>query len=310
VIVGPNPCIDRRVRLGHFEPGHVHRAQGVEEVIGGGGVNAARVAAGLGADVRLVTAIPARDEESVVARLRGEGLELSWVRGGGQIRVATILREGAGRTSIVNEPGSVLDSRAWEGISRLALRGLGQARLLVCSGSLPPGAPTDGYARLARQARHLGSSCIVDAAGEALAAVLDAGEGLVVPNLAEAEAILFGPRPEPVHPEDAPERARGAATELLKKGAHRVVITAGSAGAAFAEQGAHTRTGWVDAKAVQVIDPVGAGDAFSAGLAVQIEGGAALGEAVEFAVSVASSYLAESGRRSRPAPVECDPVGR
>ena len=58
-------------------------------------------------------------------------------------------------------------------------------RYLVTSGSLPPGAPTDIYARLASSARARGTRVVLDTSGPALAAALDAGVWLVKPSLNE-----------------------------------------------------------------------------------------------------------------------------
>lgn len=193
--------------------------------------------------------------------------------------------------SVLNEPGPTVAAHEWEAFLRLAGDRLRAGQILLCSGSLPPGAPGDGYAYLAREARHAGSHCLIDAAGEVLAATLEAGEGIVVPNLAEAEALLDGPRPEAVHPEDAPERARDAANRLLRRGAHAAIVTAGGAGAAYAEQGRSGRRGWVPAPEVAARNPIGAGDAFAAGLGLRLESGAPLDEAVAFGVAVAAAHV-------------------
>jgi 1-phosphofructokinase family hexose kinase len=304
VIAGPNPSIDRLIGLDRFNPGHIHRAERVEARIGGGGINAARVASRLGASATLVTVLPEIDERRLAESLAREGVSFQWVRGHGQVRVATIVREREGRMSVLNEPGADLDVREWEAFTRIALGNLTRGRVLLCSGSLPPGAPADGYARMAREARHLGSRCLVDAAAGTLEATLEAREGLVVPNLAEAESVLNGPRAEPVHPVDAPERARAAAEGLLRRGAHAAVVTAGGAGAAYAERGARGARGWVVAPDVAANSPIGAGDAFAAGLALRVEGGAPLAEAVAYAVAVAAAHVEGEDGQLRPERVQ------
>jgi fructose-1-phosphate kinase PfkB-like protein len=133
-----------------------------------------------------------------------------------------------------------------------------------------------------------GSAYVIDAAGEVLAAALDAGEGLVVPNLTEAETVIHGPRPEAVDPHDAPERAVEAVNHLLRLGAHRAIVTAG---AAYAEQGPHAPRGWVSAPDVAARNPIGAGDAFAAGLGLRLESGARLDDAVMFGAAVASAHV-------------------
>jgi 1-phosphofructokinase len=292
LIAGPNLAIDRIVGVERFDPGHIHRAKRVEARVGGGGANAARVAKLLGAPAKLITVIPELDAANLSNSLVGEGLDVEWVSCRGQVRIATILCEEAGRMSVLNEPGPTVDAHEWERFTRLVDSRLRRAQVLLCSGSLPPGAPTDGYAVLARRARHARCPCVVDVAGPALAATIATGEGVVTPNLAEAESLLFGSRTQAVNADDdAAERAQDAANQLLHQGAFRVVVTAGKSGAAYAEQGPRSPRGWIPAPRVTAGSPIGAGDAFACGLGLRLQAGAALDDAVAYAVAVAAAHV-------------------
>jgi 1-phosphofructokinase family hexose kinase len=292
LIAGPNLSIDRTIGIDRFDLGHIHRVEHVEARVGGGGANAARVARSLGAQARLITIVPQLDAHILAAAFARDGVEADWVHCGGQTRIATILREPVGRLSVLNEPGPTVDAHEWEAFTKLAAGRLRRGEVLLCSGSLPPGAPVDGYAYLAREARHMGCRCVVDAAGRPLEAILETGEGILTPNLAEAESVLYGPRAQVVHADDdPPERAREAADALLHRGATNVVVTAGKAGAAYAEQGPRGRRGWVAAPEVETQSPIGAGDAFAAGLGFRLEHGAARDQAVAYAVAVAAAHV-------------------
>jgi fructose-1-phosphate kinase PfkB-like protein len=153
LIAGPNLSIDRTIGVERFDAGHIHRARRVEARVGGGGANAARIALQLDAPARLITIIPAADVRVVVQSLDHERVPHAWVRCRGRIRIATILHEEVGRVSVLSEPGARVDAREWEAFLRLARGRVRDGELLLCSGSLPPGAPADGYAYLARQAR-------------------------------------------------------------------------------------------------------------------------------------------------------------
>lgn len=148
VIAGPNPSIDRFLGVERFEPGYVHRTEGVTVRAAGGGVNAARVAARLRGAATVVTNLPDGDEARLVDGLRREGVDVKWARCAGSARIATILRERQGRTTMLTEPGARLDVRDWEAVRHLVLGAVRPGRVLLCSGSLPPGAPVDGYAAL------------------------------------------------------------------------------------------------------------------------------------------------------------------
>ena len=80
--------------------------------------------------------------------------------------------------------------------------------MLACSGSLPPGAPGDAYARLVGLAHAAGALAIVDVGGEQLAAAVAAGADAVTPNLAEAEGLLHGRADETVDAGDVAVVAR------------------------------------------------------------------------------------------------------
>lgn len=104
--------------------------------------------------------------------------------------------------------------------------------------------------------------------------------------------VIAGPN----EPEDAPDRAREDASGLIRQGAHAVAVTAGGDGVAFAERGPRGRCGWVAAPAVRLRNPVGAGDAFAAALALGIEAGGKLDGAVGRSVLIASAHVSsESG---------------
>jgi fructose-1-phosphate kinase PfkB-like protein len=163
---------------------------------------------------------------------------------------------------------------------------------VVGSGSLPPGLPSDTYAQLCRTAREHGARVVVDAARDALAGVLAAEPDLVTPNLAEAEGMTGGVLVEAsAHVEDRAEireRAQLAARSLRAAGARRAAVTAGAHGAAYADDEGEL---WWDAPAVAVVNPIGAGDVFVAGVVDHLCSGAGWRDAVRRGVLVASAAV-------------------
>ncbi len=93
----------------------------------------------------------------------------------------------------------------------------------------------------------------------------------MTPNLAEAEGLLHGRADEAVEASSgARGRAEAAAGELVAAGARAAVVTAAAAGAAVAAEG---RVTWLAAPRVEVRNPIGAGDVFTAALAAALETG-------------------------------------
>ena len=238
VIAGPNLTIDRTLAIDELRPGEVLRFERAVVTPGGKGVNVARVARDLGADAVLVGLLPGRTGVAGAALLGDERIVVRGVEVGGELRSTAVVLEHSGRVTVLNEPGPVLAPGEWELYEGVVADALSGERVLACSGSLPPGAPADAYARLVGLAHAAGAMAIVDVGGEQLAAAVAAGADVVTPNLAEAEGLLHGRADETVEAGDVGavrERAVAAARALVERGAARAVVTAAEAGAAVAD---------------------------------------------------------------------------
>lgn len=308
-VAGPNLTIDRTTTLPGLTPGAVLRTGPVAVTPGGKGVNVVRAVTRLGVDARVVAYAAGRLGEAAIGMLGDEGVPVRPVRIAGELRSTLVVTDDAGRVTVVNEPGPTLGAGDWARLEAAVGEELAHADGLVCSGSIPPGAPADAYARLVALAHRRGVPAFVDAAGAVLDAALAAGPDAVLPNLAEAEAVLGRAHGEAVEPgADARDRAALAARDLRARGAEAAVVTAGAAGAAVAadavdpeEPGvepvaadgvvAFEDVAWVPARAVMVANPIGAGDAFTAGYAVAVLGGAPPPAAVRQAVAVAAAAV-------------------
>jgi 1-phosphofructokinase family hexose kinase len=267
LIAGPNLTIDRTSTIPELRPGEVLRLSDVIVTPGGKGLNVARSALALGAPATLVAFVPGRTGRAAAELIADEGVALTGVPVGGEIRSTSVILEPGGRATVLNEPGPPLAEGDWAALEAAVGSAPAGHGVLVCSGSLPPGSPDDGYARLVRLAR----VSVVDAAGALLSAALEARPDVVTPNLGEAEGLLHGRADEAIEAApDARERAEAAAEALVRAGARAAVVTAAAAGAAAAADGATT---WLPAPRVTVRNPIGAGDALTAALSAALEAG-------------------------------------
>ena len=272
LIAGPNLTIDRTSALPALRPGEVLRTGAVEVTPGGKGLNVARAARALGVPAVLVAFVPGHTGRAAADLIAAEGVSLAGVPVGGEIRSTAVILEPGGRATVINEPGPPLAGGDWAALEATVDAALADHRVLVCSGSLPPESPEDGYARLVARARDAGRLTVVDAGGAVLGAALAGRPDVVTPNLAEAEGLLRGRADESVEASpDARPRAEAAAAELVRAGAGAAVVTAAAAGAAVATGGATT---WIAAPRVAAVrNPIGAGDVLTAMLAAALEEG-------------------------------------
>jgi 1-phosphofructokinase family hexose kinase len=293
LIAGPNLTIDRTLTIGELRPGEVLRFDRVVVTPGGKGLNVARAARALGHPALLVAFLPGHTGRAAAAMIAEEGIELSGVPTPGELRSTAVVQERGGRTTVLNEPGPPVDERRWADYENSVRGRLTPRTLLVCSGSVPPGAPRDAYGRLTEIAHAAGARSVVDAAGETLLRALDAVPDLVTPNLAEAEGALGlaagGAAVE--SGADARPRATAAAEALLRQGARAAVVTADAAGAAVAD------AGWAAAEFIpaprvaEVRNPIGAGDVLLSALAAALERGEGLSEAARAGVAAAAASV-------------------
>ncbi|HEU0195578.1 MAG TPA: PfkB family carbohydrate kinase, partial [Gaiellales bacterium] len=78
-----NPSIDRLFEIERLRPGEVHRPQSFVQVAGGKGVNAARAAAALGAEVHVLAILAGHAGRWLADQLEAAGIAVDavWVDG-------------------------------------------------------------------------------------------------------------------------------------------------------------------------------------------------------------------------------------
>jgi 1-phosphofructokinase family hexose kinase len=154
--------------------------------------------------------------------------------------------------------------------------------VMVFSGSLPPGAPDDLYARAIALAAGAGIKTILDAAGFALRYGIAAKPDLVKPNRAEAEELLG----VSLNSEAA---LIAGARQLLASGARAAVISLGAAGAVYASDAGVWRA---RAPQVKARNSVGSGDAMVAALASAMIRSLPPPDALRLAIALGSATAA------------------
>jgi 1-phosphofructokinase family hexose kinase len=219
VTVTPNPALDLTWTASHIVPGESHRVATVVSRAGGKGVNVARVAAQQGFETLAVAPIGGATGDEFAADLVAAALESRLVPvAATSRRTAAFVDTGTGVTTLFNEFGESLLPGEWDCLEAAVASVLGEARVLVLSGSLPPDAPADVAARFVSLARERGIPIIVDTSGPALLAAADARADVLKPN--REELLSATGETDPVT----------AARSLIARGAGLVLVSLGADG--------------------------------------------------------------------------------
>ena len=174
--VSLNAAVDKTVSVEHLVAGAIHRPVVRSVVAGGKAANVVRAARHLGLDGAIVAALGGHAGAWYRAQLAERAIGLFEVAVPGETRTClSVLDESTGELTEFYEAGARLDAAAWRDVEtalQKAIGGDGDGVVVVLAGSLPPGAPVDGYARLAAIAAEAGARAVVDSEGESLAAAL------------------------------------------------------------------------------------------------------------------------------------------
>src|SRR4051794_6911701 len=171
-----NLALDVTYEVDGLQVGGSHRVERIRRRAGGKGVNVARVAATLGHQVLVLGFVGGVTGELVAEELFDAGLTALLTPIAGETRRTVAIVNGVdGDATIFNESGPSVTSDEWRAF--LDRMPWGRMGVLACSGSLPPGLPSDAYAELAVRARHHDVLSVIDTGGDALTAAGPAGAG-------------------------------------------------------------------------------------------------------------------------------------
>lgn len=295
-IVSLNPAVDKYLRLKRLRQGEYQQVEEAVTSAGGKGINVAGVARELGEAVTLLGFFGGYTGEFLLSELPKEGIETVAVRVAEATRVAFVLvEEELPRETEIVEPGAAFTAAEFESLRGHLARLARQSRMVVLTGSVPPGAPAGVYAQL------------LAACGSAAPAILDTSEpwlragfsgarapDFIKPNRREAERLL-GRRL------DSAAAMEAALSELAAQVAGPM-ISDGRSGMYARYQGALWQA---IPPELCVVNSVGSGDASVAGLAVGLARGMEFGEALRLASACgAANVLTKECAQVRRADIE------
>jgi len=294
------------LRLSVPSPARFETAHHLDVQIGGAEANVAAACARLGARTAWVSALPTNAwGDRILAELRGHGVDCQYVRRIADARVGTYFLE----YGVSPRPIRVLYDRrdsafARVGVDEIDWRPVREARLVHLSGVTP--ALGEGGRALVRRAMAEARELSFDVNYRATLWSPDAARAFVEEVLpvarylflGESEArTVFGLDGAPERMVDAVGRLAPKATVTLLRGADGCLTLDG--GRLVQPRRRHT---------VQMVDPIGAGDAFVAGFLWASLAGRSRDDAVEVGNAVAALKCSIWGDIARISPRDVDDV--
>lgn len=258
ITVTPNGSLDLTLERVGAPAGDEQSVRLLAETAGGKGHNVARFLVAAGHDVTALGFAGGQVGLRLAAMLREGGVPTDLTPIDGQTRQdVTILGTSPVRRSYVMTGPTVTadDCGRLTAAVRAAAPGV---RFVVLAGSLPPGSPVGLYADIINAVRP--TPVILDSSGDALVAGVEAGPWMIKIN--RDELGVFEPR---LPAADAPAAAwsRSLAALAARTAVTCWWVTLGEAGSVGWVEGEVIRT---PGPRIEVVNTLGAGDAFLAGL--------------------------------------------
>ena len=258
----------------------VNRAEATLDGVAGKAVNVAKVLQALGAKPVALGFLGGERGKTLAAALWERRIPMEFIETAAPTRqcLTVIDQDSAVQTELVEEshPVKRADYHRLVGVVQRRLR---TAKALVMSGTLTPGGPESFYARCVQLARHAGVLSLVDARGGPLLKAIKARPGLVKPNRSELAATVGRNLADE---KDILQAMR----ELCALGAERVVVTAGREPTLAYDGQKFWR---IKPPKVKTVNPIGSGDAFTAGLVWRLLQDDDLGEACRWGTAAGAT---------------------
>jgi ribokinase len=267
-------------------PGETLAARSLHQGMGGKGANQAVAAARLGAQVALIARVggDAYGREAVLA-YESEGIDASFIQRAEDqpTGTAAILVDDAAENCIIVVAGANAELTSDD--VKAAGSAIEQSAVVLCQLETPTESAVEAF-RLARSASAL--TILTPAPAEYVTDELLALCDVCVPNKAEISEITG-------HAVENAADALRAAQRLRGRGVRRVALTMGSDGVLLLDDSGSAH---IAAMPVEAVDTTGAGDAFTAALAVSLADGLDFDDAARRAVVVSGISVTRTGTQT------------
>jgi 6-phosphofructokinase 2 len=283
----PNPALDISTSVARIVPTNKLRCSAARRDPGGGGINVARVIRRLGGEVTAIYPCGGAAGQLLSRLVEREGIASETLEIAEETREDfSVHEETSGKQYRFVLPGPALAEPEW----RACLDKLGALQnpgdFVVASGSLPPGTPSDFYARACRIAKSCKAKFVLDTSGPALNAALAEGVYLIKPNLRELCEIVG------TQLDDEAAWVRACVGLVKSRQVEIVALSLGHRGALLVGRECVLRA---EALPITAVSSVGAGDSFLGAMVWSLVAGFDLEHAFRLGVAAGSSAVLNPG---------------
>ena len=223
--VSLNPAIDTRLVLDEFQVGRVNRVSEARRAPGGKAAHVAMALQGLGENPAWIGFAGGATGDELMEGLRRLKIEAVSVPTVHDTRVNLEIIDTLGVTEIL-EPGGTITQSEWCEIQKTCaqeFKRVADKKIVLISGSQPPGVPAEASAALVKLAQSAGCLVFLDTGGSALSEALAAEPDFVKINSEEAQGVTG------IAVNDPPSAGQ-VIRKLLERGAKSAAISLGDRG--------------------------------------------------------------------------------
>lgn len=288
VAAGLSPAWQQILRFEELRIGEVNRAVEAHWCASGKVLNVGIALAQLQADSLTLSSVGGATGELIDRDLESLQVRRRLLRCETTTRVCTtLLDQHLQQTTELVENAAPLTAEELAQFEQLFADQAAQAQTVVLTGSLPAGAGADYYAQL--MSRVPAANYILDFRGPELLQTLELAPLLIKPNREELQKTLTADC-------STEEKLLDCMRQLTSLGAQWVLVSRGAQPAVLVSA---TEAYRISSLRLPAVNPIACGDCLAAGVAVAVEQGATVPEAVRYGVATA----AENVRHILPARV-------
>ena len=276
-----NPTLQKTLIFPGVLPDTVNRTNEYRLDASGKGVNVCRVLTQLGKKACHLTQLGGLLRPLFLELCEQDSLKVEWVESSSPIRFCyTIIEQTRKTVTELVEEAEKVGEGTGEKLLETFSRIIPEYSTLIISGTKAGGFQDNLIPEMVRMAKAESCHVILDVRGEDLLRSLQFKPDIIKPNLYEFAStfvpeLISGNRVENI--KKAKEKIGVICKELYEKYRCAIVLTRGADPVLYAEKGKLAEYAF---EAAEPFNTTGSGDAFSAGLAAALEGGASLVEAV------------------------------